>query len=219
MTKRIIAALLAVLLVLSLTACKKAPGEVEFGWGTTKNGKYENDYFGFSIEIAPEYTFLTPQEMADMNPKRDEEGNAVSVDITTIEDLSLEALVHFVYATKFSDPSQHTFNPYINIFSENMEFTGNFANKEDYVENSMRFTSMIFADAGVGFEIMPLEKPWFDDRQFAKGTMQIDYDQFTMFQEIYAITKGNYTFVVVIGYSNDAEKQELYSFLDTIKIK
>ena len=91
--------------------------------------------------------------------------------------------------------------------------------KETYVENSLNFTQMIFENSGVDVEVFPLEKPWFDDRQFAKGTLRIDLEQFSMFQEMYSIRKGSYSLVILLGYSTPAERDELHSYLDTLAIK
>ena len=100
-----------------------------------------------------------------------------------------------------------------------MAFSNNLYSKEDYVENNMRLTSMLFESGGVDVKVFPLEKPWFSERQFAKGTMQIDYDQFTMKQEMFVITKSNYAFVILIGYTTNTEKELLYSALESITIE
>ncbi len=154
-----------------------------------------------------------------MNTTADENGIKHPINVNDIEDLSAEIIVHYVYCKKYEVAPLSQFNPYINIFSENMRSSNNLYNKEDYVENSINYTSMIFENAGVNVKVFPLEKPWISDRQFAKGSMQIEYDQFTMFQEMYALTKNNYTLVILIGYSNEAEKAELYSYIDSITIK
>ena len=220
MTKKITALVIALIMIISFSACgKKNNADTEFGWGTYEDNTYTNGFFNFSINLPDEYTHLSPQEIIDMNTNPDENGVKNSINMNEIEDLSAEAIVHYVYSKKYETAPLAQFNPYINIFSENMQYSNNLYNKEDYVENSINYTSMIFENAGVNVKILPLEKPWIGDRQFAKGSMQIEYDQFTMVQEMYALTKNNYTFVILIGYSNEAEKAELYSYIDSITIK
>lgn len=218
MSKKILVLLMALVMLLSFSACKNDE-DAEFDWGTHSNGVYENGFFNFSLELPENYNYLTPQEIIDRNAEPDENGVVSPLSISDIEDLSAEPLVHYIYGTKYVDPPLNAFNPYINIFSENMSNTGNIFGKEDYVENSLQVTSMIFTQAGVGIEVMPLEKLWFGDRQFAKGTMKIDYDMFTMYQEMYVVTKSNYSLVILIGYSTPSEKDELYSILQTISMK
>ncbi|MBN2558543.1 MAG: hypothetical protein JXB33_07310 [Clostridia bacterium] len=223
MIKKTIALAMSIMMLLSFASCaEKEEVEVEFGWGTLENGHYVNEFFNFSIEISPDYTFLSPQEIVNMNtrPAMGDDGETVvdPVDITTIGDLSLEALVNYVYATKYKEKPEDEFNPYISVFSENMKYVNNTYDKEDYVLNSLNFTKSIFSNAGVGVEVLPLEKPWIDGRQFAKGVMRIQYEEFSMYQVMYAITKGSYALVVLAGYSTDEEKAEIESFIDSIRI-
>jgi len=220
MIKKIIALMVALALLASLAACgKKDPVTVEFGWGSYKGNQYTNEFFNFSIDLPANYYQLTPQGIVDANLQPDANGIITPIDINDIEDLSAEAIVHFVYTTKYENTPEGAFNPYINIFSENMQYSNSLYNKEDYVENNINYTARIFTQSGIDVKVYPLEKPWYGDRQFAKGSMKIDYEQFTMFQEMYSLTKSNYAFVILIGYSNDAEKEELYKVLDSIKIK
>ncbi len=220
MIKKITALVIALIMIISFSACgKKDNADTEFGWGAYKDNTYTNGFFNFSINLPDGYTQLSPQEIIDMNTTADENGIKHPINVNDIEDLSAEIIVHYVYCKKYEVAPLSQFNPYINIFSENMRSSNNLYNKEDYVENSINYTSMIFENAGVNVKVFPLEKPWISDRQFAKGSMQIEYDQFTMFQEMYALTKNNYTLVILIGYSNEAEKAELYSYIDSITIK
>ncbi|MFO7612419.1 MAG: hypothetical protein R6W99_08060 [Clostridia bacterium] len=223
MNKKTIAFTISMAMLFSFTACaEKEKKEADFGWGVLENGHYENEFFNFSMDISPDYTFLSPQEIVNMNtsPTLGEDGETVvaPVDIGTIEDLSLEALVSYVYATKYKEKPDDEFNPYISIFSENMKYVNNTYDKEDYVLNSLNFTRNIFSNAGVGVEVLPLEKLWLDGRQFAKGVMRIQYEEFSMYQAMYAVTKGNYALVVLAGYSTDEEKAEIESFIDSIRI-
>jgi len=220
MTKKITALILALIMIISFSACgQKDNADTEFGWGTYENGTYTNDFFDFSIDLPKDYMHLSPQEIIDANTEPDENGVINPINVNEIEDLSAEAIVHYVYSKKYKTAPSAQFNPYINIFSENMQFSNNLYNKEDYVENSINYTSMIFENGGVNVKVLPLEKPWLGERQFAKGSMEIEYDQFTMVQEMYALTKNNYTLVILIGYSNPEEKAELYSYIESISIK
>lgn len=220
MFKRITVIMVALALAASLASCgKKDTSSAEFSWGSYDGNKYTNEFFNLSIELPENYHQLTPQDIVDKNLQPDENGIITPIDINSIDDLGAEALVHFVYTTKYEETPEGLFNPYINIFSENMQYSNSLYNKEDYVENSINYTAQIFTRSGIDIQVYPLEKPWYGDRQFAKGSMKIDYEQFTMFQEMYSLTKSNYALVILIGYSNEAEKEELYKVLDSIKIK
>lgn len=223
MSKKYKVLMIALAFIVILASCGNEEAEQEkLGWGVTENGTYKNEFFDFGIDISPEYVFLTPQEIVDMHfiPVESEEGgNSEPADISEIEDLSQEALVHYVYAIKYGQDEDVEFNPYINIFSENMSYAETTYSKEDYVRSNMEYTKMIFEDAGVDIEVAPVEKPWIGGRQFAKGSMEIGYEDFTMHQDMYVIMKGKYALVILIGYSDDDEKAELEGFVDTIRIQ
>ncbi len=224
MKKKLPALLIALSLTIGLVSCGTGETEAEkLGWGETENGQYKNEFFDFEITISPDYHFLTPQEIVDKHfapaEYEEEDGDRQPVDIDSIENLEDEALIHYVYASKYDESDTFEFNPYINIFSENMSYSNATYSKEDYVRNSMEYTRMLFTDAGVSIELAPVEKPWIDERQFAKGSMQIEYDEFTMHQDMYVIIKGKYALVILIGYSSEAERQELEGFVNSIKIK
>jgi hypothetical protein len=223
MRKKYTVLLIALSLTMVLASCGNEDTETEkLGWGVTENGNYKNGFFDFEIDISPDYLFLTPQEIVDMHyiPAETEDGeDSASVDISEIDDLSQEALVHYVYAMKYEETENVEFNPYINIFSENMSYADMTYSKEDYVRNNMEYTKMIFEEAGVDIEVSPVDKPWIDGRQFAKGSMEIGYEDFTMHQDMYVIMKGKYALVILIGYSNEDEKAELEGFINTIQVQ
>lgn len=219
--KRILVILLIIVLAASLmTGCSKKEEQVEFGWGTLDNEKnYTNEFFDFSIDLNSDMTFLSPQEILNENPPNDAYGEELEpIQISDIKDLSAESVVQFVYGSFYSEEESDKFNSYINIFSENMSSIGETMSKEDYVKNYMDFTEILYEDSMIEVKTYPLEKPWISDRQFAKGTLEIDYDQYTVFQEMYAITKNNYVLVIICVYSNDQEKAVFNGFIESIEI-
>lgn len=220
MTRKLTALILALIMIISISACgQKDSADTELGWGTYDNNNYTNSFFGFSIDLPADYIKVSSQEIMDRNATPDENGVINPIDVNAITDLSAEPIIHYVFYEKYEEAPESQFNPYIKVFSENMSYSNNLYNKEDYVENSLSYTALVFENAGINVDIHPLEKPWISDRQFAKGTMEIEYEQFTMFQEMYAITKSNFTLVVLIGYSNPEEKAELYSYIESITMK
>ena len=219
--KKVVAYILMVAMIAAFAAgCASEPEEVEFGWGTLDYGKsYTNEYFGFSIELNPDLTFLSPQEIADANPPTDENGEVLDpIDVSTIADLSAEPIVQYLYASMYPEDEEGRFNSYINIFSENMSSIGSTINKEDYVQNYMAFSKYLYEGSMIEVESYPLEKIWLSDRQFAKGTLEVDYDQYTVFQEMYAITKNNYVLVIMCVYSNSQEKEVFDNMIQSIEI-
>ncbi|MDX1359120.1 MAG: hypothetical protein R3232_09840 [Clostridia bacterium] len=219
--KRITAALAALLLAASLASCgEKETKEPEFGWGNLAGGVYTNEFFGLSIEMSPDYHYLTPQEIVNKNMEANSaDEDFVPTDINTIEDLGSEAYVEYVYGVKYKEGEEPGgFNPSIKIYSENLKVLGTQLSKEDYVRNYLDFSEMIFEGGGVGVDVYQLEKPWISERQFAKGTMKIQYENYAMQQSMYAIVKGDYVLVFMIEYITDSERAELESYVEGLQI-
>ena len=218
--KRITAIIICIIMVLTFTACGgKTTEEVEFGWGTLDNGNYTNESFDFSIDISPAYKFLTPQEIINETTRVNSAGeSAEPVDVNSIVDLSLEPYVQYVYGLKYPEGVPTGVNPSIKIYSENMKSMGTMYSKEAYVENYLDFSKMVFNNSNIQVESFPIDKPWIDERQFANGKLKILYADYVLHQSMYAIIKGNYVFVILLEYTTEAEKTELESFIDTIKV-
>ena len=212
--------LITVLAIITMaTGCTKEKETAEFGWGEISQGKYTNEFFEFSIELDPDMTFLSPQEILNANPPYDENGQVLDpIDVSSIEDLGAESVVQFVYGSLYSEDIEGKFNSYINIFSESIRSIGETINKENYVKNYMEFSKYIYEDSMINVVTYPLEKIWISDRQFAKGAMEIDYDQYKVFQDMYAITKNNYVLVITCNYTTEQEKEIFDKMIDSIEI-
>lgn len=220
MKKVIILITILALLATLVTGCSKKEEEAEFGWGSMdNNGKYNNEFFNFSIALNPDMTYLTPQEILNDNPPYDENGDELPpIDISSIEDLGAESVVQFVYGSLYADEVPGRFNPYINIFSENMTSMGETINKENYVSNYADFTKYLYKNSTIDVESYPLEKLWISDRQFAKTVLKIDYEEYTVYQEMYAITKGSYVLVIICVYSEPTDKEIFDKIINSIEI-
>lgn len=215
----ILLAILALLMTLA-TGCTKEEEAVEFGWGTLDDeNRYTNEFFEFSIELNPDMTFLSPQEILNANPPYDENGEEMEpIDISEIEDLGAESVVQFVYGSLFSEEDPGKFNSYINIYSESMRSIGETMNKENYVKNYMDFSEYLYKNSMIDVYVHPFEKVWISDREFAKGTLEIDYEEYKVIQEMYAITKNNYVLVIMCNYTNDIEKEIFDEMIASIEI-
>jgi hypothetical protein len=220
MKKTLIYVVIIALAFTLLAGCSKKDDTAEFGWGTMDYGKsYTNEFFNFSIELNPDLTYLSPQEILNANPPYDENGEELPpVDINSIEDLSAESVVQFVYGNLYGDETEGEFNSYINIYSENMRSIGETISKENYVTNYMDFSEYLYKDTMIDAVTYPLEKIWISDRQFAKGTIEIDYDQYKVYQDMYAITKSHYVLVIICSYTNEMEKEIFDSMIASIEI-
>ncbi|MBN2883164.1 MAG: hypothetical protein JXN10_06520 [Clostridia bacterium] len=220
MKKAIILLAILALLMTLVTGCSKEEEAAEFGWGTLDEGNiYTNEFFEFSIELNPDMTFLSPQEILNANPPYDENGEEMEpIDITEIEDLSAQSVVQFVYGNLYSEEEPGRFNSYINIFSESMQSIGQTMNKENYVKNYIDFSEYLYKDSMIDVYVHPFEKVWISDREFAKGVLEIDYEEYKVIQEMYAITKNNYVLVIMCNYTNDIEKEIFDEMIASIEI-
>ncbi len=114
MKKILLLTVTAVLLISMASGCTKEAETVEFGWGEISQNTYTNEFFEFSIDLSPDMTFLSPQEILNANPPYDENGEEMEpIDISSIEDLASESVVQFVYGSLYNEEEPGRFNSYI----------------------------------------------------------------------------------------------------------
>lgn len=113
MKKRIIALIMAVVMVFALCACatdEDAKGKTETGTGASAapekslelgsvtGGKYENDYFGFGCELDEEWTYATEEQLLGMV-----QTTADLVGDDDVKDRLLKADMFYDMVTYYSD--------------------------------------------------------------------------------------------------------------------
>lgn len=213
MRKTSIVVALILLFTISLIGCNK---EATFTLGVLDEGSYSNSYFGFTIDIDENYHFLTQDEiLAIRGSAIDETENINSDEIV----LSEQPVVYYLYALKEPLDSERIDNPYIAVYSEQLAYIdAPIKTKEDYINYNMEFAVAIFNASGFEATASNIDKLWYDDRQFANAILTITIEENTMKKELFTIIRGEFAITVILGYSNNNDREEMLAFLDTITI-
>ncbi|MBN2853630.1 MAG: hypothetical protein JXQ23_12920, partial [Clostridia bacterium] len=162
------------------------------------------------------YTFLTQEEILDIRR------SAVDDEILTDEVVKLEdqPVIYYLYALKYPKEDEVVYNPYISVYSENLDYLEKvIKTKEDYITYNMEFAVAVFNASGYKASASNIDKLWFDDRQFANSVLSVNLDDVTMKKEMFTILRGNFAINIVLGYNTPEDREELMTFLDTIKIQ
>ncbi|MFO7636546.1 MAG: hypothetical protein R6W96_04490 [Clostridia bacterium] len=206
------------LLTLMLSGCGKT--ETEMGWGEYKNGVYTNEYFGYSIHIDESYHYLSPEEIINMDADTYEEDEEWEpFDINDIEDMKSEPILYYLYAFKYPRDSEQDVNANLSFFSENLNFISGVTTKEAYTSTKMDYVRQIFQGTDYLVSIEKVQKVWINDREYAKGRLSLNFDGVVIVQELFVIVRKNQALVTMINYATEEERQELDSFVQTIKVK
>ena len=186
----------------------------EFNLGKTEAGKYTNSYFGFSITVDSEYTFLSQEEILKIR------NSAIDEDVV-VEDIELieQPVVYYVYALKYAYDENNPYNPYIAVYSENLDYLETIIKtKEEYIKYNMDFATAIFNSSGMNASTTNIDKLWYDDRQFANAILSVEINDIIMKKELFTILRDNYAITIILGYDKQADRDEMIQFLNSIEI-
>jgi len=199
-------------IIMVLVGCTS---KTDFDLGKLEAGKYTNGFFGFSITIDDSYTFLTQEEILNIR------NSAIDEDIIEENiELDEQPVIYYLYALKYKYDKNNPYNPYIAVYSENLDFINKvIKTKEDYIKYNMEFATAIFNASGIEATSTNIDKLWYDDRQFANSILSIKSDDIIMKKELFTILRDNYAITVILGYDKQEDREEMMRFLDSIAIE
>jgi len=205
--------IIIIILSLSLSGCDTTN---KFNLGVLDKGHYSNSFFGFDIDIDENYTFLTQEQILEMRSAAVDEKSSINNDVKLEE----QPVVYYLYALKYPLDGTSQYNPYIAIYSENLDYLEKRVNsKEGYLQYNMNFAINVLKEAGIEATASNIDQYWFDDRQFANSVLTMNIGGIVMKKELFTILKGHYAITVILGYDKIEDRNEMVKFLNTIKIK
>jgi len=213
MKKPLVFIFIIIILSTSLFGCDTTN---KFGLGLLDKGHYSNNFFGFDIVVDENYTFLTQEQILEMRSAAVDEKSSDNNDVKLEE----QPVVYYLYALK--NPLEDTvqYNPYIAIYSENLDYLEKRVNsKEGYIQYNMNFATNVLKKTGIEATSSNIDQFWFDDRQFANSILTMEVGGIVMKKELFTILKGHYAITIILGYDKIEDRNEMIKFLDSIKIK
>lgn len=205
--------LIGCLLLSFLVGCGQTASE-EIGYGSITESHYQNDYFGFEIQVPEGWSVQSQAEqqaLMEMGAELlagDDEGLKNVMKASEAQTVSLFTFM------KHEVGAPVTFNPSIIGLGERVASMPGIKRGEDYFFHARKlleqgqipyeFPQAVFSQkvAGFDFDVMPAE---------------VTMVGVTIYQQYFAARIKDYMLVFILSYSNDEEFQELQSRLATLK--
>lgn len=206
--------ILVMVLVLSAVVAGCREEQPRLDWGEYRDGVYQNRFFDYTIHIDPSYDILSPREILMMNAEEDQQ----DIDISTLDNLEQEPILHYLHAFKYPRSSDVKTNASISIYSENLRFLSGVSTKEAYITAKMTFIQGVFRGTP---HILEMDRPqnlWIHGREFAKGRVVMDVEGIAVTQEFYVIIRRGYALVTLISFTTQEEGEELRGFVQSIRM-
>ncbi len=186
-----------------------------FDYGKVKNDTYQNDYFEMEITFNPNWVIQDKQQMnqlietgKDMLAGEDETLQAV-IEASMVK----TAYLFTIFKHEVGAPVES--NPSFMAVAENTSSLPGIKKGEDYLFHAKKLIQQSQLD-------YYFEKDFYEttigNMKFDVMEAKLDYMNKTIVQEyISTVTKG-FSLTFIVSYTNEAEKSELYSILDKIKM-
>ena len=223
--KKIIAVLLAVLMIVSLSACGKTPteddvrgeqtknestpqnSEVEFSLGTVEGPVYENRFIGLGCRLKEGWTFYSDEQIRELN------NVATELAGEEFEDLMKNAdLIHDMYATSSDQMS----NINVNLEKAQMlqlaaiDLASNFENAFAILEQS--FSNMGYTN--ISHEVGTIT---IDNKEFTSLSVTGEINGVKMYQKQIAVKCYGYLANIAVTTFNEDTTDDIYADFYVVK--
>lgn len=186
-----------------------------FDYGTTKDGKYSNEYFDMVITFNPEWV-VQDQGILEENI---EDGSEIvygeDKDIKTKIKASLINTANLLTLFKYELGAQVSFNPSLALIAENTNNFPGLQSGADYLENVKELLGQTQMD--YTFDEDVLEKK-IGESIFYVMHLELDYMGRAVKQDYLTTVLNGFGLSIVLSYSTDEERAELYEIIDNIEI-
>lgn len=193
-----------------LSGCdKKASDEIDFG--VVENLVYRNQYFGFSIQIPPNWSIIHDQETLQIIMNK-------GADIVIKEDKHIDdvlkaselQMVFFFVASKYpftSDPSVNCLADtvrHVPVIKKGKDYLFHIKNDLEASKIEISFPKEIYTETlgGIDFDVL---------------TAQMSFAGRTIKQKQYVTVMKGYALVCTVAFTNYDEEAELAEILNSIK--
>jgi len=209
-----IVSLVIILFTLSVIAQEKnLPSE--FDYGKTEEGVYTNDYFDLKVAFDPSWIVQNNEQMNQLVESGKE---LISGDDSTMKSVVDAAMVNTAYlftVFKHEVGAAVEFNPSIMVIAENTKNFPGIKNGGDYLFHTKNLLDQSQMDYYFDKEISEKE---ISDTNFHVLEAKLDHLGSTIIQEYHTTVTNGFSLSIVVSYTNDEMRDELYALLDKIEI-
>ncbi|MEM7104944.1 MAG: hypothetical protein AAF502_17540 [Bacteroidota bacterium] len=209
---------IVIFLVISLFAsCMPIGKPDDFDYGGVSDQVYSNEYFECIMKL--------PDDWVVSSREQTEEITELGKDLVAGDDKKLEAVVNaaeintanLLTVFQYEVGSPVEYNPSISLVAENIKMAPGIKDGSDYLFQSRRFLQQ--SQFQYDYLSKEFELHEINGTDFYKMDAFLTYLGLEIKQTYYATIKKGFSFVVVMSYNNDDQKQILEESLKSLAFK
>lgn len=187
----------------------------DFDYGKAENGIYKNHFFDLEVSYPQEWVVQTKEEVEALKEKG---GDIVAGDNETLKRAVKAAEVNTAYLLtifKYELGSPVDFNPSFMVMAENTKLSPGIKDGKDYLFHAKK----LLDQTQLGYSIaddFSLKK--IGSRDFYVMEASLSAGGMTITQEYMATVLNGFSLGLIATYTNEEQKNELYSIIDKVKI-
>lgn len=187
----------------------------EFDLGATENGLYTNSYFNLEIPFDPTWSM---QDKQDLNKLIE-----VGRELATGDDQELKAILkasqvntaYLLTLFKYELGAAVAFNPSLMVIAENVNSFPGIKTGKDYLFHSKKLLKQSPMDYTFDKEVF---ERTIGERGFHVMEAKLNLMETTITQEYMSTISKGFSLAIVISYTTEEEKNELFQIIDKIKV-
>jgi hypothetical protein len=186
-----------------------------FDYGTTTDGKYINTYFDLVINFNPDWVV---QEQGIIEKDMEKGGEIVYAEdeeIKTKIKASLVNSANLLTLFKYEIGAQVPFNPSLALIAENTNNFPGLKSGVDYLNNVKELLEQTQMEYSFDKD---LEEKKLGDSIFFIMHLNLNYMGRTISQDYVTTVLNGFALTMVVSYSTEEEKAEIYQIINNIEI-
>jgi hypothetical protein len=200
---------------MAFSGCSEQSSD-EIDFGTIKNSVYQNEYFGLSVQLPPEWI---AQDQEARRKFQESGGTMLAGDDKNLQaavKASEMTTVNLLTVFKHSMDKPVPFNPNLICVAERVNHIPEIKKGTDYL-----FLSKKLLETGQMKVSFPRElyTESFGGREFGVMHVEISMPGMTVRQKYYAVVMKGYALTFIVSFSTDEEESSLHNILKTITFK
>jgi hypothetical protein len=201
-------------LAFSVGCGQKAEDEIDFG--TVKDSIYQNEYFGFTVNLPPEWSIQDQearQRMMELGGKMiagDDHNLKATIKASEVTTVNLFA------ALKHPLGAPVPYNPNISCVAERIRHVPGIQKGKDYLFHAKK----LLESGQMQFDFpKEISSESIGGREFDVMYTEASMAGITIRQKYYAAVMKGYALILVVSFTTDEEELALQKILDTVVLK
>lgn len=205
------------LLALSLASCKsQEKATTNFDLGTTKNGEYNNKYFGISLIFDPAWKVQDKKQMENLIDVGARVTAGDDKNLKAVLDASVVNTAYLLSVFKYDIGTAVENNPSFMLIAENNKNTPGIKNGGDYLYHNKKILEQSQMDVSIEKEIYTQQ---IDSTEFYVMETKMIMLGRVFHQRYYATLKNGFNLSLVYTFTSPEGQAELKKVLNSIRIQ